>query len=180
MHRPIWHHILRHCKNKKSQVISRLKRRDIKERPLAARLELQQQQQHQHQQLLVLMTGKWVWLNLYGGKLLAGHAPFSQLLLPSLPPSLLFRWMRVYTGGEANVCSALRLRWSLLWKLDQLHVKNLNVQPLVVVLSYSSVELSCLVVLLSWFCGKILVLHFIVYQARDPNPGTHEPPPGLF
>lgn len=76
--------------------------------------------------LVVLMTGKWVWFDLYGGKLLAAcrYRPHP-LPLHSLPLSL---WMRVYIGSEATVCGSLRKREaasarevSALWrKLDPL------------------------------------------------------------
>lgn len=49
--------------------------------------------------LVVLMTGKWVWLDLYGGKLLAARR--------HCPPPL---WMRVYIGSEATMCGSLRKR----------------------------------------------------------------------
>lgn len=47
----------------------------------------------------LVMTGKWVWLDLHGGKLLAARGP--------RPLSL---WMRVYIGSEATMCGSLRKR----------------------------------------------------------------------
>lgn len=52
----------------------------VQERQLAAFVELQQQQELQ-QQLLVRMTGKWVWFNLFADKMQIGPAPFLKLHL---------------------------------------------------------------------------------------------------